>query len=190
MRRAACRRADPSACWRFSARGCSRRWSRFAPSKARRMSASRTSSRVLVSRVARSTSCSTIAKSASSAAFDEGISRASRYALESYDPTAGWAERIRTALTGLLSFLDAERGMGQLIVVGSLGAGHKALLRRRRGIAQIIAVVDEGRMERESGSELPPLTAEGIVGGVLSVLARTTLGWQAGTAGGAEQVRS
>lgn len=103
-------------------------------------------------------------------AFDEGILRASRYALESYDPTAGWAERTRTALTGLLSFLDAEPGMGQLIVVGSLGAGHKAMLRRRRGIAQIIAVVDEGRMERESGSELPPLTAEGIVGGVLSVL--------------------
>jgi AcrR family transcriptional regulator len=104
------------------------------------------------------------------AAFDEGVARASRYVLDVYDPNASWAERIRTALTALLWFLDSERGMGQLLVVGSLGAGHCALQRRRRGIAQIIAIVEQGRTESKSGSELPPLTAEGIVGGVLSVL--------------------
>jgi AcrR family transcriptional regulator len=103
-------------------------------------------------------------------AFDEGITRASRYVLDGYDPSAGWAERIRTSLTALLAFLDAERGMGQLLIVGSLGAGHHALERRQRGIAQMITVIDEGRRESKAGAELPPLTAEGIVGGVLSVL--------------------
>jgi AcrR family transcriptional regulator len=104
------------------------------------------------------------------AAFDEGMARALRHVLDAYDPDARWAERVRSSLTALLSFLDAERGMGQLLIVGSLGAGRGALERRRRGIAQIIALIDQGRNESNAGAELPPLTAEGIVGGVLSVL--------------------
>jgi AcrR family transcriptional regulator len=104
------------------------------------------------------------------AAFDDAIVRASRYVLEVYDPKGKWVERVRTALTAVLQFLDVDRGAGQLLIVGSLGAGHIALERRGRGIAQIIALIDEGRTETKAGVELPPLTAEGIVGGVLSVL--------------------
>jgi AcrR family transcriptional regulator len=104
------------------------------------------------------------------AAFDDGVALACRYVLDGYDPQAGWAERCRTALTGLLSFLTYERGGGQLLVVGSLGAGASALERRRRVLAQMIALVDQGRLESKGGSELPPLTAEGVVGGALSVL--------------------
>jgi AcrR family transcriptional regulator len=103
-------------------------------------------------------------------AFDEGVARALRYVLDSYDPESKWAGRLRTALTGLLAFLDVERGIGRLLIVGSLGAGANALERRRRVLAQIITLVDEGRSETKAGSELPPLTAEGIVGGVMSVL--------------------
>jgi AcrR family transcriptional regulator len=103
-------------------------------------------------------------------AFDEGLTRASRYVLDSYDPQARWAERLRSTLTGLLTFLTYERGAGQLLIVGSLGAGASALERRGRVLAQMIALVDEGRSESKAGAELPPLTAEGIVGGVLSVL--------------------
>jgi AcrR family transcriptional regulator len=104
------------------------------------------------------------------AAFDDGVALARRYVLGDYDPQAGWAERCRTALTGLLTFLTYERGAGQLLVVGSLGAGASALERRGRVLAQMIAVVDEGRTESKAGAELPPLTAEGVVGGVLSIL--------------------
>jgi AcrR family transcriptional regulator len=103
-------------------------------------------------------------------AFDEGIARASRCVLEDYDPQRPWIERIRSALIGLLSFLDVERDVGQLLVVGSLGAGAEALARRQRVLEEMIAVVDEGRRESRSGDQLPALTAEGIVGGVLSVL--------------------
>jgi AcrR family transcriptional regulator len=104
------------------------------------------------------------------ATFDDGIARASRYVLDGYDPDARWAERLRTALTGLLTFLTYERGAGQLLVVGSLGAGASALECRGRVLAEMITLVDEGRGETRNGAELPPLTAEGIVGGVLSVL--------------------
>jgi AcrR family transcriptional regulator len=111
------------------------------------------------------------------AAFDEAIARASRYVLDSHDPAAKWEMRVRSALTGLLTFLEMERGAGRLLIVASLGAGAIALERRKRVLAQIIAVIDEGHAESRAGSlvrgrqaELPPLTAEGIVGGVLSVL--------------------
>lgn len=104
------------------------------------------------------------------ASFDEGAARASRYVLDGYDPTAGWLERIRTILDGLLAFLDAEPDTGELLVVGSLGGGPETLERRRHVLAQAIAIVDEGRKETDAGRHLPAVTAEGIVGGVLAVL--------------------
>jgi AcrR family transcriptional regulator len=104
------------------------------------------------------------------AGFDEGVARATRAVLDVYSPGAKWVERLRTALTASLSFLDAEPGVGQLLILGSLGAGHRALERRQSGIAQIITLVDEGRGESKAGAELPSLTAEGVVGGALSVV--------------------
>jgi AcrR family transcriptional regulator len=104
------------------------------------------------------------------AAFDDGVTRASRYVLDGYDPAARWLERIRAILGGLLAFLDAEPDTGRLLLVGSLGAGSETLERRRHVLAQATAIVDEGRNETDTAKELPALTAEGIVGGVLSVL--------------------
>jgi AcrR family transcriptional regulator len=104
------------------------------------------------------------------AAFDEGIAQASRFVLDTYDPQASWAERLRTALTSSLSFLDVKRGVGELLIVGSLGAGPRAYDRRRRVLAQMIAFVDEARTLARAGAQLPPLTAEGVVGGALSVV--------------------
>jgi AcrR family transcriptional regulator/DNA-binding MarR family transcriptional regulator len=103
-------------------------------------------------------------------AFDDALARASRYVLDGYDPTARWAERIRTVLTGLLRFLDLEADAGRLLIVGSLGAGVSALERRRQVVVQMIGLLDEGRHETKTSTDLPPLTAEGIVGGILSVL--------------------
>lgn len=103
-------------------------------------------------------------------AFDEGVARAARYVLDDYDSTAEWQGRTRAALVGLLAFLDAEPDTARLLIIGSLGAGAEALERRQCVIAQITAVVDEGRTECKRGRDLSALTAEGIVGGVLSVL--------------------
>jgi AcrR family transcriptional regulator/DNA-binding MarR family transcriptional regulator len=103
-------------------------------------------------------------------AFEDTVGRARRHVLESYDPHARWAERLRGALVAFLSFLDVEPGAGQLLIVGSLGAGPAVLERRRGVLTQTITLVDEGRLEAKTGAQPPPLTAEGIVGGVLSVL--------------------
>ena len=47
------------------------------------------------------------------AAFDDAIASAKRYALRDYDPAAPWNVRVRSALTGFLTFLDVEQGAGQ-----------------------------------------------------------------------------
>jgi AcrR family transcriptional regulator/DNA-binding MarR family transcriptional regulator len=104
------------------------------------------------------------------AAFEDGVARARRVVLAGYDPEARWSERVRVALMALLEFFDGERGTGWLLIVGSLGGGAGVLERRRRVLAQIVAMVDEGREQAKNGDGLPPLTAEGIVGGVISVL--------------------
>jgi AcrR family transcriptional regulator len=104
------------------------------------------------------------------AAFDDGVARAARYVLEAYPSEARWAERLRLALAALLTFLDVERGVGWLLVVGSLGAGPQALEQRRRVLAQIITVIDEGRKDGRAGEGPPSLTAEGLAGGVFSLI--------------------
>lgn len=104
------------------------------------------------------------------AAFDDGIARASRAVLDAYDPNANWVERVRSALVALLTLLDSDPDTGWLLIVGSLGGGARALEHRSRVLAQIIGVIDEGRKQTKNGEGLPPLTAEGILGGVVSVL--------------------
>ncbi len=104
------------------------------------------------------------------AALDRALARASEYALEGYDPNEKWQTRIRAALVGLLEFLEEEPAMGRLCVIETLGAGPRVHERRARVVEAAIAAVDEGRARSRVGATLPGLTAEGIVGGVLSVL--------------------
>jgi AcrR family transcriptional regulator len=104
------------------------------------------------------------------AAVEEAVERSAEYVREVYDPSGKWRERVRGGLVALLEFIDDEPEMGRLCVVETLGGGAKVLERRRGLLAELTALVDEGRSEARSGAVLPPLTAEGVVGGVLSVL--------------------
>jgi AcrR family transcriptional regulator/DNA-binding MarR family transcriptional regulator len=104
------------------------------------------------------------------AALDQSVARASEYVLSGYDPAAKWGTRIGAALVGSLEFLEDEPAMGRLCIVETLGAGHKVHERRQRVVDALIATVEEGRKEPRAASTLPPLTGEGVVGGVLSVL--------------------
>jgi AcrR family transcriptional regulator len=104
------------------------------------------------------------------AALDQSIARASEYVLGAYDPAGKWRVRIREALVGLLEFLEDEPAMGRLCIVETLGAGRRVHERRQRAVDLAIAAVDEGRAESKAARTLPPLTSEGVVGGVLSVL--------------------
>src|ERR1700728_2835228 len=104
------------------------------------------------------------------ATFEDAMEQVTRVVREAVSGDLSWRERVRAALQGLLSFFDSEPGVGRLLIVEALGAGHQTLEARKRGIAQIISFIDQGRTETKTGREPPPLTAEATVGAVFSVI--------------------
>ena len=81
-----------------------------------------------------------------------------------------WREQASAALVALLSFFEREPAIGRLLVVEALSSGTRTLRARRSVLERVIAFVDEGRTEIKAGHEPPPLTAEGTVGAVFSVI--------------------
>ncbi len=115
------------------------------------------------------------------AAFEEAIGRVAAQVIEAYEAQSTWRERVRAGLWSLLVFLDEEPAQARLCVVESLAAGPRVLERRAVVLRALVRAVDEGRETTASSTakarastrkaaELPPLTAEGVVGAVLSVI--------------------
>ncbi len=104
------------------------------------------------------------------ATLDEALACVARYVLPAYETPARWHERIRASLVGLLSFLEDEPYMGRMLIVETLGFGTLGLQRRKEVLVEVVAAVDEGRLVAKNGAGLPPLTADGLAGGVLSVI--------------------
>jgi AcrR family transcriptional regulator len=104
------------------------------------------------------------------AAFQDAVAQARQAVARAVGNEGDWRERVRAGLTALLEFLDREPATGRLLVVEALGAGAPTLESRREVLAQLATVVDEGRGEARATRALPPLTAEGVVGAVLSVV--------------------
>ncbi len=122
-------------------------------------------------------------------AFEEAVSYTSERVLPAYRSREKWQDRIREGLVALLSFLDDEPLIGRLLMCESLAGGSRILKRRGELIARVTTVIDEGctlkgaphggghplgrgqaDKHTKSDSTLPPLTGEGVVGGVLSVI--------------------
>jgi AcrR family transcriptional regulator len=109
------------------------------------------------------------------AMFEELFGRA-RSQVEAADlepPSRGagglaWRERVRGGLWAFLSFLDAEPVLARVAVVQSARGGPQIIELRERLFAQLASVIDEGRSV--GGRDCPELTAEGLVGAVLSIL--------------------
>ena len=104
------------------------------------------------------------------AAFDDAIARIASVVAPAFEGEKSWRAGVRAAVIGLLEWSEGDPATGRLVIVESLGAGPKALARRESVLAQIVAFVDRGRGEGRRRDGPPPLTAEGVIGGVLSVL--------------------
>ncbi len=125
------------------------------------------------------------------ALFEDTLARANRIASDAAaGALPGWREQLRAGLAGLLAFLDSEPLSGSLLVVDALGAGNVVLERRAEVLRTLAAIVDRGRAQAgrgrgsssssSSSSSPPPLTAEGVVGAVLSVIHARMLEHHAG----------
>jgi AcrR family transcriptional regulator len=110
------------------------------------------------------------------AAFDRAVERASDIATRAATGQKDWQAQARAGLSGLLGFFADEPVLGALVVVHALGAGPNVLAHRALRLAPLIAFVDRGRSQTKTGKDPPPLTAEGVVGAVLSVIHAHMLG--------------
>jgi hypothetical protein len=109
-----------------------------------------------------------------SAAFDHGLARVSQVVEEAVGCERGWRERIRAALSAVLTFLDEEPGWARLLI-GELAVDAGPVSERRQQALQAVAraLMSETQAEANSAGWFVPaseLTAELVVGGVFSVL--------------------
>jgi AcrR family transcriptional regulator len=104
------------------------------------------------------------------ATLDQALTRASARVLGAWQSSGSWRERIRCCLVELLALFDEEPGLARLLIVESLSAGPTVLERRSRVLNGLIAALEEGRTDAKAGTDPTPLSAEGVVGGVLAVI--------------------
>jgi AcrR family transcriptional regulator/DNA-binding MarR family transcriptional regulator len=104
-------------------------------------------------------------------AIDDALLRAAQRVLPAYRSSVRWRERLRAALTELLKFIDDEPYAARLLIVETLAIGRGAIERRSRIVAQAVTAVQAGSREAKGRSAATTrLTAEGVVGAVLSVI--------------------
>jgi AcrR family transcriptional regulator/DNA-binding MarR family transcriptional regulator len=104
------------------------------------------------------------------AAFTEAAWHASERVLPAYESEKAWREKLRAGLIGLLSFFDEQPLMARLLIVGSLAGGPATQQARSEITATLTSAIEDGRAQSKAPETIPPLTGEGIVGGVLTVL--------------------
>ncbi len=81
-----------------------------------------------------------------------------------------WRGRVRQGLWTILAFFDREPLLARVCVVQALSGGPEVLERREAILAQLTAVVDEGRKSPRAAVQCTPLTAEGLVGAAFGIL--------------------
>ncbi len=86
-----------------------------------------------------------------------------------------WRERVRMGLWIVLCFFDREPELARVCVVQSARGSRGVAQVREEITARLTALVDEGRLGSERAAQAPPLTAEGSVGAVLTILYRRLL---------------
>lgn len=81
-----------------------------------------------------------------------------------------WRERVRGGLWTVLTLFEREPVLARLCVVHALHAGPRVLVRREAVLADLTAVVDEGRRGNGRAGECTALTAEGLVGAAFAIV--------------------
>lgn len=105
------------------------------------------------------------------AAFELGVQRAGARMAGAYAAQSRWRGGVRVALATFLGFLEDEPALGRLCVLYAISSGPEVLRRRAEVLGLLAEVVDRGRVEGSAAErELPAVIADGIVGGVLSVI--------------------
>ena len=86
---------------------------------------------------------------------------------EAYRRGSDWGEGVRLALQRLLIVVEDQPTLARVCVIESLSGGARIVALRAKTFKEFTQMVELGRID---GTEPPSLTAEVIVGGILTVL--------------------
>jgi AcrR family transcriptional regulator len=104
------------------------------------------------------------------AIFEHAVADAELLAVRAYEGEPSWCEGTRAALGRLLRLIDEEPELARICLVEALVGGDRVLGRRARLVEELARAVDRGAGAAASVGGPQQLTAEAVVGGVLSVL--------------------
>jgi AcrR family transcriptional regulator/DNA-binding MarR family transcriptional regulator len=104
------------------------------------------------------------------AVLHDGVDRARREVQAALPNGLSWRERMRAGLLALLELCDEEPALAGLCVVDTLAGGPDVLRLRVEVIQSLIDRVDRGRAESSTKMASSKLVAEGVIGGVLTIL--------------------
>ncbi|HTA14568.1 MAG TPA: TetR family transcriptional regulator [Solirubrobacteraceae bacterium] len=102
-------------------------------------------------------------------AFEEASERLAARVVPAYTSQGHWRDGVRSALVVLLECFDLEPGLARLCLVETLKGGPLVLERRHVVTIALTGVIDAGRQETKA-ADPPSLTAESLVGGIVSVI--------------------
>jgi AcrR family transcriptional regulator/DNA-binding MarR family transcriptional regulator len=111
------------------------------------------------------------------AIFEDALGRASERVSGAYEGAGAgvgvggaWCGRVRRALMELLVFFDEQPRVASLLVVDALGAGPRVLECRAGLLRGLSARLHEDGVRAGNAKAVAPLTGEGVVGAVFSVI--------------------
>ncbi|HSZ69975.1 MAG TPA: TetR/AcrR family transcriptional regulator [Solirubrobacteraceae bacterium] len=103
------------------------------------------------------------------AVIDEAHRQSSTLIFAAFEQHERWCDGVRTALAGLLSFLDAEPRLARVWLVESLAAGAWALERREHHLAALTRSI-VAHWSPPAGAEMHPLAGAGVIASILGVI--------------------
>ncbi len=106
------------------------------------------------------------------ALYDRELERLLLPALQAFQGTEAWVDRLRTALGVLLGGIAADRAAARICFVEALAAGPKALARRNEAMAALDPLFDRSNVSSAVGPARPMAVTAGAVGYLSEVLNR------------------
>jgi AcrR family transcriptional regulator len=110
------------------------------------------------------------------ACFLAAYEMVTEHLLDSMKAAAGsyeeWPQKVRAALSTLLSFLAAEPELARLCMIEPIAAGGEIAARYRASLQGLVEILKAGHPEPASGRPLPEATEETLVGGIVSLIVR------------------
>jgi AcrR family transcriptional regulator len=104
------------------------------------------------------------------AAYEQSVGRLLTVTMEAFETQDVWVDRLRAAVTALLTALAYDPSVARVCFVEALAAGPRAVERRNEAMRRFTYIFDAGRAE--ANGDLPAFTGLSMVGGLSEILYR------------------